>query len=386
MREGGRGTDPMLSPDRQSHERAREFLALILPEPGPYAAFIVESGSNRKRIVFASTTEELWEIIKAADIAGHTAYHACAGYKEARYDPRGTPPGQRRYGRTKHNARGAKALWLDVDAGPGKPYADWQAAARAVAEFCRVTGLPRPLVVLSGLGIHVYWPLVQTLDVQSWERHARGLKALCAKHGLHADPTRTADITSVLRAPGTHHRKGGIRLVQCGAFEGPYALEQFAVLLSVASEAYPKDSRTLHEFGPLPPYLVDRPFPGLAETLRRSLATTYKPSFANLIAERCDKYELYATPRAIFRNPFGTLALACWPLRRTARGLHTNGQAVTRVIPRRKRRRAWTGQGGCPAPRPAAVSMNSIPSFVSGANFGGHNEVAHWLGTNAGHC
>jgi len=315
MREGGRGTDPMLSPDRQSHERAREFLALILPEPGPYAAFIVESGSNRKRIVFASTTEELWEIIKAADIAGHTAYHACAGYKEARYDPRGTPPGQRRYGRTKHNARGAKALWLDVDAGPGKPYADWQAAARAVAEFCRVTGLPRPLVVLSGLGIHVYWPLVQTLDVQSWERHARGLKALCAKHGLHADPTRTADITSVLRAPGTHHRKGGIRLVQCGAFEGPYALEQFAVLLSVASEAYPKDSRTLHEFGPLPPYLVDRPFPGLAETLRRSLATTYKPSFANLIAERCEQIRALRDAKGNLPEPLwyaclGVLAFA----------------------------------------------------------------------------
>jgi len=178
-----------------------------LPQEGPYAAFIVEKDSERNRVVFASTIPELWQTIKAPDIAGHTVYHGCAGVKEARYDPRGTPPGQRRYGRMRRNIRAARALWFEVDAGPGKPYADWKAAARAVAEFCRATGLPRPVVVLSGFGIHIYWPLTQTLDPEMWGRYARGLKALCVKHGLQADPARTADITSVLRTPGTHHRK-----------------------------------------------------------------------------------------------------------------------------------------------------------------------------------
>src|SRR5262249_27850231 len=156
----------------------------------------------------------LWQIIKAADTEGHTAYHACAAYKVARYDQRSTPPAQRRYGRTKQNARCAKAFWLDIDAGPGKPYSDSKTAAGAVAEFCEATGLPRPLIVLSGLGIHAYWPLVQTLDRETWENYARGLKALCVMHGLQADPARTADITSVLRTPGTRHRKAGIRPVQ----------------------------------------------------------------------------------------------------------------------------------------------------------------------------
>jgi len=277
----------MLSQHTQADQRACAFLALILPQKGPYAAFIVDKDGERKRVVFACDISELWEIIKAADTSGHTIYHACAGYKEARYDPRGTPSGQRRYGRTKRNARGAKALWLDVDAGPGKPYPDWQAAARALAEFCRLNGLPRPLIVLSGLGIHVYWALVQTLDVQTWERYARGLKALCAKLGLQADSARTADITSVLRTPGTHHRKAGIRLVQCGSLVGPYTLEQFSILLSVADEA--KASRIVTEFGPFPSYLEHRPFEGLNETIRRSLSTTYKPSFAELIARRCEQ-------------------------------------------------------------------------------------------------
>jgi hypothetical protein len=164
----------MLNPHTQADQRLCAFLALILPQEGPYAAFIVEKDGERKRVVFACDISELWEIIKAADTAGHTAYHACAGYKEARYDPRGTPPGQRRYGRTKYNVRAAKAFWLDVDAGAGKPYPNWEAAASAIEKFCQATGLPRPVIVLSGFGIHVYWSFLQTLDRETWERYTAG--------------------------------------------------------------------------------------------------------------------------------------------------------------------------------------------------------------------
>jgi hypothetical protein len=193
---------------------ARQFLRMILPDQGHYVAWI-KTCDGRKYNRFASTIEDLWTIIKEADGAGHSAYHACASFKEARHDPRGTPRSQRRFGRTKHNCLGAKSFWLDVDAGQGKPYPDRACASQAVAAFCQVTGLPPPIVVVSGFGIHCYWPLEQMLDWETWERHARGLKALCVKHGLHADPTRTADITSVLRTPGTHHRKDGVRLVEC---------------------------------------------------------------------------------------------------------------------------------------------------------------------------
>jgi hypothetical protein len=293
----------MLSPDRQTDEPAGAFLTLILPDEGPYAAFIVETESKRKYVVFASTIPELLELIKDADAVGHTAYHACAGYIEARRNPRETPHGQRRYGRTKRNARCAKAFWCELDAGPGKPYPDWKAAACAVAEFCRATGMPRPLIVLSGFGIHVYWPLLEALDPETWERYARGLKALCVKHGLHADPARTADITSVLRTPGTHHRKSGERLVQCGKFFGPYALEQFAIFLSVVSEAAPKGANIEEELGPRPPHLAHRPFEGVTEKLLRSLSTTYEPSFAGLIAEHCEQVRVLRDSRGNLREP-----------------------------------------------------------------------------------
>jgi hypothetical protein len=183
------GRDLVLSPDRQTaDETACKFLELILPVEGYYAALIVEA--NRRYNVFASTVKKLWEIIQCADAAGNTVYHACASFKEARHDPRGGSAAKRRYGRTKHNVRGAKAFWLDVDAGPGKPYPDSQTAALAVDAFCRTIRLPASLCVFSGLGLHIYWPLLEALDPETWERYARGLKALCVKHGLHAESSR----------------------------------------------------------------------------------------------------------------------------------------------------------------------------------------------------
>jgi hypothetical protein len=235
---------------------------------------------------------ELWQTIKLADAAGHTAYHACAGYKEARLDQKGTPPAQRRYGRTKHNSRCGQSFWFELDAGPNKPYPDWKAAAAALAEFCKATGLPRPLVVLSGFGIHAYWPLVETLDPETWGRYAKGLKALCAKHGLQADPARTADITSVLRTPGTHHRKLGTRLVECGPLVGPYDLTQFAILLSIEPETNkttPKRSTILDELGPIPPYLKNRRSEPVCPKLDKSFATIFQPSFSIQITENCEQ-------------------------------------------------------------------------------------------------
>ena len=338
--------------------------------------------SNRKYNKFASTVEELLQKIKGADEAGQTAYHACAAFKEARQNPRNTPHGQRRYGRTKHNVRGSKSFWLDVDAGPDKPYLDWKAAALAVAEFCRTTKLPRPVVVLSGLGIYVYWPLVETLDPETWGRYARGLKALCSKYELQADPTRTADITSVLRTPGTHHRKAGIRLVQCGELFGPYALEQFAILLTVETvvrEVAPRTSHRGHEFGPLPPYLANRPFEGVGETLRRKSPTIREPSFAHPGALRASP-SAAGQQRKSLRALLVRGALACLPLRRTARGWHTNGQKVILVTLQTRRRSALSACDNCPAQRRVVVSTTSTPRFVSVANSGGKNEVADWVG------
>jgi hypothetical protein len=76
-------------------EAACRFLQLILPEEGPYGAWIKKS-DGRAYNEFALTIPELWTKIKAANDTGHAVYHACANFHEARHDPVGTPHAQRR--------------------------------------------------------------------------------------------------------------------------------------------------------------------------------------------------------------------------------------------------------------------------------------------------
>jgi hypothetical protein len=120
---------------------ARRFLRLILPEDGPYIAH-VKKQNGRKYNVFASTIFELSKIIKSADDAGHTVYHACANFREARHDPKGTPRAQRQYGRTKRNARRAQALWIDVDAGPEKPFETQTRHGRRLSSSAKLLACP----------------------------------------------------------------------------------------------------------------------------------------------------------------------------------------------------------------------------------------------------
>ena len=116
-------------------------------------------------------------------------------------------------GRTQSNAVGAFAFWADIDCGEekaaqGKGYATIDLASAAVDTFCVQTGLPKPnFIINSGAGLHVYWVMVDFVPKEQWQQFARKLKAVAAKVGFLADPSRTADIASVMRIPGTLNRK-----------------------------------------------------------------------------------------------------------------------------------------------------------------------------------
>ena len=211
---------------------ALEFLESVLPDEGYKCAFVVDGARKYNR--FFSSHAELADFVLREDALGRTAYHACAVY--------GSPDS-----RKGTNALGAAALWLDVDCGPDKPYATAVEGAAALARVVRTCGLPDPLYVGSGSGVHSYWPLVEMLSVVDWRLHAMGLGKLCARHGLVVDTTRTADIASVLRTPGTHNRKhGNAELVRAGELVGPYPIEAFKVLLEGETNVAPPRSQRAH--------------------------------------------------------------------------------------------------------------------------------------------
>jgi hypothetical protein len=121
-------------------------------------------------------------------------YHACATYRQ---------PGRR----TQQNVLHLKCYWLDIDCGAGKPYRDLPHAWAALQGFYRRLGLPDPIVVISGNGLHAYWILAEAVAPDQWQPGAELLKLACKQLGLHADPSRTADCASVLRPPGTRNKK-----------------------------------------------------------------------------------------------------------------------------------------------------------------------------------
>lgn len=115
--------------------------------------------------------------------------------------------------RTQSNAVGAHAFWIDIDCGEkkaaeGKGYADIGQARVALDAACRESGIPKPNILInSGNGIHAYWSLAEFVPKEKWQAFARKFKAILAKLGFRADPSRTADIASVLRIPGTQNHK-----------------------------------------------------------------------------------------------------------------------------------------------------------------------------------
>ena len=116
--------------------------------------------------------------------------------------------GKRRQ-RTAKNATAAGSFWLDIDCGEGKDYETQKQAVKAIKKFCLACDLPKPLLVNSGGGLHVYWPLDRAVPKDDWLPVAGRLKELTHNSAirLYADDTRTADISSVLRPIGTHNWK-----------------------------------------------------------------------------------------------------------------------------------------------------------------------------------
>lgn len=131
---------------------------------------------------------------------GDDAYFACAEYLSPK-------------SRTADNVSGAYAFWLDIDCceqkhAVGKGYKTVDDALAALKQFSCDTGLPEAThIVDSGSGIHGYFVMDQVVERAQWHVYAPKLKSLTKACGLLADDSRTADIASVLRVPGTLNYK-----------------------------------------------------------------------------------------------------------------------------------------------------------------------------------
>ena len=148
-----------------------DLLDTVLPTEGRYCVVGIGKYVDQR---FADTREEAETLIQEFNTKQVNVYFGCAKFGPAD-------------DRTHENVAFVQALWLDIDCGPTKGvpnskgkiegYLDQQTGLAELQKFCKTVGLPKPILVNSGNGVHAYWLLEETLTRTEWEPLAKRLNS-----------------------------------------------------------------------------------------------------------------------------------------------------------------------------------------------------------------
>lgn len=199
------------------------FLQRVLPSTGFYVTTVINPDGRRQG--FFATVEELAKAVVGLDQRGNNTYFALSAFVE-------------KGSRKQENVRATKVIALDVDCGEGKPFPSWKEGLSALGQFVQQMGLPKPLVIHSGNGLHVYWAMTEALEPVRWKPLAAAMKAAAKDKGFDIDPTVPADSARVLRPVGTTNPKSGTK-VRMLIDAQPVAVEVMAAALSAYMVAQP---------------------------------------------------------------------------------------------------------------------------------------------------
>jgi len=200
--------------------KTEEFLKSVLGESGFYCVVGLKPSQDKRIQKFYGSVDEVLHVADNFDANGIDAYFALATFEV---------DGSRK----NDNVKELRSFFLDLDCGPSKDYADQEEAIKGLRKFCKSLSLPRPTIVNSGRGVHVYWPLTEPVSREAWLPVAEKLKHLCHTNNLYADPAVTADSARILRVPGTHNYKDEDpkQVEVVGTPATPISIEAFDALL-----------------------------------------------------------------------------------------------------------------------------------------------------------
>lgn len=200
-----------------------DFLQRVLPSAGFYVTTVINTDGRRQG--FFATVEELAAAVVSLDQRGNNTYFAISAFVE-------------KGNRKQDNVRATKVIALDVDCGEGKPFPTWKEGLTALGTFVQQMGLPKPMVIHSGGGLHVYWVLTEELAPEQWKPLAEAMKAAAKDKGFEIDPAVPADSARVLRPVGTTNPKNGNK-VKLLIDAQPVMVEQLMSSLSAYMVAHP---------------------------------------------------------------------------------------------------------------------------------------------------
>lgn len=171
-----------------------EFFQQILPEKGFYVTTVINRDGRSQG--FFKSVEELATVCERLDKTNNNTYFAISSFNQ-------------KGSRKQDNVRATKVIAIDIDCGSNKPYPSWKEGLIALGKFIDDMSLPKPMIVHSGNGLHVYWVLTEELDPEEWKPLAEAMKQACIDKEFKIDAGLTANSALVLRPIGTHNPKNG---------------------------------------------------------------------------------------------------------------------------------------------------------------------------------
>ncbi len=238
-----------------------EFLQRVLPTEGFYVTTVINKDGNRQG--FFDSVDELAKVCIRSDQTKNNTYYAISAFKT-------------KGNRKQDNVRATKVVALDVDCGENKPYPNWKEGLKALGKFLEEMKLPKPMVVFSGNGLHVYWVLTRELEPHKWKPLASAMKLAAAEKQFEIDAGLTTNSALVLRPVGTHNPKNGneVKLLMDAEPVTPEVLSD--VLSNYVQYSPGPNSRQPRE-----------------SSLLGNLAATqeYPPAVGTVVASKCQQIE-----------------------------------------------------------------------------------------------
>ena len=250
-----------------------EFLKRVLPSDGYYVSIVVNP-DGRKQGYF-QTVEELATACKRLDKAGNNTYFAISSFMH-------------KGNRKQENVSKTKVIAIDVDCGKNKPFADWKAGLLALSKYVKTMKLPKPMVIGSGNGLHVYWVLTQELEPDEWKPIANAVKASALDKDFKADAGLIANSALVLRPVGTHNPKNG---------------KEVKLLIDAKPISAEELKTKLHD------YLLSTGDPAIRQSSDNSLlhnlasAVEFPPSLSSSIYNKCQQVKYAVDNQDVVTEP-----------------------------------------------------------------------------------
>lgn len=243
-----------------------DFLRRVLPPTGFYVATVINPDGRRQG--FFHTVEELAKAAVALDQRGNNVYFAISSFTE-------------KGSRKQDNVHATKVIALDVDCGADKPFPTWKEGLIALGTFVQQLKLPKPMVVHSGNGLHVYWVLNEALEPERWKPLAEAIKVAAKDNGFAIDPAVPADSARVLRPIDTTNPKSGTK-VKLLIDAPPTTVEQMTACLSK--------------------YIATKPRSALAQALQ--IQQDFPPANPVVVAAKCQQIRWGVEHQSEVDEPF----------------------------------------------------------------------------------